>query len=624
MEGHLKAKYTNDPLGTATFREFGESNYKKVYNECAMYKYETDPRKRRRMLNEALNAHWGIKCGDSFDRSVPNTRKGSTNISRTEVIDYPCYFENLDPDLEALYFWTQTRGYYCDINDALLTDDPQTIKELGYLFRAMNRYIVSTPASKSVTLYRGTSIAKKQKLPVDQSKGAEGTIFRQPWYVAASESLDKAREFGELGSPLLEFIVPEGCRNCAKIPYSKHPDEKEWLIPPYTPFEYKSERYEDDGVLIVTFDILDGAQVSSEYESKGLCIRSALIMCDLGRSTAHNASTARGMSTLHDAGTAVLAEPGAGKQRSGGGSGGGNGGGSGGEAGFYAPTDVATAATVGGAVGAAAAAAGAAAVGVGIAAAAAGAAGAAGVGAAGAVGAVGATGSGVAMMHPVMQTLQTAMQSGGSITAMMGAATIGGEGVGVGVGVGIGAGGAAAIGAAGATGGEIIGEIIASGPVGLALFGAGVGLAIGLAYNAVIRAVRAGGGDNTRHAMVRASGERKHTSGLAQAAQDMPVTTQGTPITTAQDAPVTTTTPPASEPLLEVLLWQGEKLHLVTSVPCDGGDWSCVSCASIDTRCSDGMGKNSTQFYRSSKNNVTVCVHCALKEGHLERWVQGD
>eukprot|EP01047_Picozoa_sp_COSAG01_P047346 COSAG01_NODE_4513_length_4963_cov_2.746094_7_plen_122_part_00 len=106
--------------------------------------------------------------------------------------------------------------------------------------RAVARYIVSHPAEAGVKLYRGTRIVEKQKVAVDEAAGVGGRAFRQPMFVAASESETEAAKFTEKGSPILEFEVPAGCCNCAKIPQrlSMFPDEQEWLMPPYTPVEW--------------------------------------------------------------------------------------------------------------------------------------------------------------------------------------------------------------------------------------------------------------------------------------------------------------------------------------------------------------------------------------------------
>lgn len=276
----LKKKYTNEPYETAVFRSFGESNFKVVYDERANYKHSANEQKLR-MLHSSLE-----------EVGVPKSMVTS-NKETGESLSLA--------DEQAIYLWTldddqRTDGcattVYKAVNQALLEDDPEELRKYGYIMRAINAYIVNRPAPRSAILYRGTKIeltrtteegvtVPKQGVQIDASAGIEGTIFRQPWYVAASSDLSVVveNEFAQKGSPLLEFHVVEGCPNCTPIPdrLSHYPEEKEWLMPPYTPVQYIKQRREViEGLgetLIVSFEVLDGMAVAEEHEANGLTIK---------------------------------------------------------------------------------------------------------------------------------------------------------------------------------------------------------------------------------------------------------------------------------------------------------------------------------------------------------------
>jgi hypothetical protein len=275
---HLQAKFTNSPFEHAVFRDFDDSNFKAVYVRGPSSAYKTGSvRERTAWLKQSL-----AKSAISVDIEEISRGRDGAALS--------------DPDEMALLLWTfQERrcppadtgeGVFKRVNNALLCDDPDMLEETSYFIRAVTRYIVSHPASRAVKLYRGTKIQEQQMTAVDREGGVGGRVFRQPMFVAASESEDVALGFCEEESPIMEFLVPEGCLNCAEIPkhLSKFPDEQEWLMPPYTPVEWvgQEERSFAGGEtrLVVTFQVLDGRVVSEDPRYAGV-VRTCMIMCEL-------------------------------------------------------------------------------------------------------------------------------------------------------------------------------------------------------------------------------------------------------------------------------------------------------------------------------------------------------
>lgn len=112
------------------------------------------------------------------------------------------------------------------------------------------------------------------------------TIFRQPVYVAASQSTHIAAKFcnrdpttGQL-CPVMEFIVPPGCRNCTPVfpDFTHYPEEEEWLMPPYTPVEWLGQDRRmllgfEEEVLVVTYRVRNGGSLKTS-------VKSCLLMCD--------------------------------------------------------------------------------------------------------------------------------------------------------------------------------------------------------------------------------------------------------------------------------------------------------------------------------------------------------
>ena len=242
----IVGKFTEHPINHAVFRPFEKSYFLRIYQTHAHLKTDTNSNKLA-ALRGCLE-----RLGEKAE--VPG---------------------NVDADEHAITLWTG--DLYTRINTALIQDNPDEIEKLCPLIRLMNNYIVTHPSTKKMTLYRGTTIRDHQKVQVQKDEGVRGTVWRQPLFVAASEDMNLARRFRKEGCPIIEFVVPIDCYNCTPVHHlSIYPEEKEWLMPPYTPVKYKGQRNEG-GCLIVTVDVLDGGVVSRE----GSEVLTCLIMCDL-------------------------------------------------------------------------------------------------------------------------------------------------------------------------------------------------------------------------------------------------------------------------------------------------------------------------------------------------------
>jgi hypothetical protein len=161
---------------------------------------------------------------------------------------------------------------YKSANEALLCDVYEDLQRFGGFMASVNRYIKTLPAPRLISLFRGTKIRQEQHVGPEQLEASEASagIFRQPIYAGASEKESIAAEFGKQeGSPIIQYIVPAGCRRCTVLPaqLSAYPEEAEWLIMPYTGMRYKGSEPREfpagsgQSRLVVTFELVDESEV---------------------------------------------------------------------------------------------------------------------------------------------------------------------------------------------------------------------------------------------------------------------------------------------------------------------------------------------------------------------------
>ena len=265
----------------------------------------------------------GMRRPGESNNSPHTAAVASTTESNIEPAHIWNDFSTADPDEIAIHLWTYSmskrrndssqrlqEAFYKRVNMALLQDDREMLKKMSYLICGIIRWITnhSPKFEKKTCLYRGTPMSKEQEvepgtaLPSRSSEvdkeviEASKNICRMPLFVAVSESLPKAQEFcrikpNGIACPILEFVIDEGakCESVAKIESLSHfPDEKEWLIRPYAPYRYLSQRLEflevSDKhlikcVMVVSYEVLSYSWAFQHFESKSQDIKSALLLC---------------------------------------------------------------------------------------------------------------------------------------------------------------------------------------------------------------------------------------------------------------------------------------------------------------------------------------------------------
>eukprot|EP01052_Picozoa_sp_SAG31_P000985 SAG31_NODE_31_length_32474_cov_18.308139_9_plen_4647_part_00 len=340
----LLERFTNIPQQVSLFRPVRESNYFRT--SSALTYANDDAEKRRRRLAKVL----GLSM-----RAFAGRAKANKRVRDSPAIPVDLYCEACDqsalslasctgklsasgaprssaaskrsPDVDvtiaegdasalAVHIWTFSRPLHGDavfkkINRALLKDDPVAIHELAPVMEAIRCWIYAHPSPRDVILYRGTPIGQKQQHPMGNtpmtvsSRAGRGELdpdlveqaarsSRMPMFVAASTSRQKAQEFCKPGCPILEFVVPVGCRNCTPLGDLSHfPEDEEWLMPPYTAVRFVRQRVEMNmrvgtgknvrtvDQLIVTYEVLDWEQSLKDFENAGQPLKSCLVMCDM-------------------------------------------------------------------------------------------------------------------------------------------------------------------------------------------------------------------------------------------------------------------------------------------------------------------------------------------------------
>jgi predicted nucleic acid-binding Zn-ribbon protein len=242
--------------------------------------------------------------------------------------------ESAHPDDLAVHLWTfsMTRGpadpsvpVYCRLNKALLEEDDTALRHFAPMIVCMLRWLRmhSLTRDSDVTLYRGTPInAAQEHAPgsplhprfsladfvsatdeaarmkaqerTDELLQESSSIFRVPMFVAASEDIDKAQEFCGIDKrtgtacPVLEFKIDAHSTLDTVAPImmlSHFPEEREWLMGPYTPLQYVAQRLEffEIGpsrsikvVKVITYRVLNHGATFAKFEKQGVDVKSAL------------------------------------------------------------------------------------------------------------------------------------------------------------------------------------------------------------------------------------------------------------------------------------------------------------------------------------------------------------
>jgi peptidoglycan hydrolase CwlO-like protein len=276
----------------------------------------------------------GVRCRGLV--SLTGARTATITNKKPHDDDF-AFWENIEsahPDDLAIHLWTfsMTRGpadpsipVYGRLNKALLEEDDVALKHFAPMIVCMLRWLRthSHTRNRDVTLYRGTPINAAQEHPsgtplhprfsladfvsatdeaarmkaqerTDKLLQASSSIFRVPMFVAASEDIDKAQEFCGIDKrtgtacPVLEFKIDAHCTLDTVAPImmlSHFPEEREWLMGPYTPLQYVSQRLEffEIGpsklikvVKVITYRVLNYGATFAKFEKQGIDVKSAL------------------------------------------------------------------------------------------------------------------------------------------------------------------------------------------------------------------------------------------------------------------------------------------------------------------------------------------------------------
>jgi hypothetical protein len=151
------------------------------------------------------------------------------------------------------------------VNRALITDDVDKLPHFTWFIRALNSHLTNTLHSpqRCLTTWRGSKMDSEQAAML-----VEGTVVRPCMYVASSLDRNVGEVFCGEARNLLKLTVPSGCRNASVISrFARIQDEKEVLIPPYSPMLVK--RVSKQGNYnVFEMDVLDG-MVYREVERGG-------------------------------------------------------------------------------------------------------------------------------------------------------------------------------------------------------------------------------------------------------------------------------------------------------------------------------------------------------------------
>jgi len=131
--------------------------------------------------------------------------------------------------------WTKESPKFYGELKRVITYDTDELKHWISFIRALTSALVLQSPSKMKT-YRGSKMTRG-----DYNKLTVGQYIRIPYFVATSKSRSVAKKFKK--SPWCwEFHIPKNCPNARDISkFSRNPDEREVLLPPYTLVKIKSK-----------------------------------------------------------------------------------------------------------------------------------------------------------------------------------------------------------------------------------------------------------------------------------------------------------------------------------------------------------------------------------------------
>jgi len=153
------------------------------------------------------------------------------------------------------------------VNHSLI-HDAEDLKYWCFFIRSLNYHLVNrkNAPKKDMVCYRGSKMTD-----VQASGFTSGSVLRLCMFLAMSTSKDVAQMYtGEAGY-MLEVHVPRGCRNACLISHlSGIENEKEVLMPPYSPILVKGHRREER-YKIIEVEVLDGRMLNGVETRACLC-----------------------------------------------------------------------------------------------------------------------------------------------------------------------------------------------------------------------------------------------------------------------------------------------------------------------------------------------------------------
>jgi hypothetical protein len=252
---------------TGKFRPFEDSNYFNVQKICRPRFHGAPPEEQKRLLLGSLKT-----VGIEFPpKSTPHAHRGQKNKRQDALQKVQKQMDNPGP--LAMLMWTMDNKLnlyktqlYKEVNDAILCDDGDQLTHLGDYIAALNYYVDNHHVTEEVTLYTGTSIKKHQQV-LCETVSWRSHFLRQPKFLCATKDEKVAERFCENSeSPVLQLVVPAGCKFCAPVPsgLSAYPEEGEYLLKPFAAMQLVRQKKRQFPAgsgrerLVVTYNVVEG------------------------------------------------------------------------------------------------------------------------------------------------------------------------------------------------------------------------------------------------------------------------------------------------------------------------------------------------------------------------------